>query len=202
MELALDRPRASRASPPAVQTLGQARRPTDADLLARIGARDSDAFDELYSRFARAVYGLALRRLGDRGRAEEAFQETFAAIWRSARSFDPERGAGAPWVYAIARNAIVDRFRSHGEPAAELPDPVDTSAGPEAHAESSYLSWRIHRVLEDLPENERVVIELAYWSGLSQSEVASYLNIPLGTVKTRTRTALSRLASLLESEDL
>jgi RNA polymerase sigma-70 factor (ECF subfamily) len=66
----------------------------------------------------------------------------------------------------------------------------------------SFLAWRVHRALEDLPENERVVIELAYWSGLSQSEVASYLNIPLGTVKTRTRTALSRLASILDGEDL
>jgi RNA polymerase sigma-70 factor (ECF subfamily) len=202
MELALDRPRVSRAPQPAVPSLGSARRPSDADLLERIGDRDSDAFDELYSRYARAVYGLALRRLGDRGRAEEAFQETFAAIWRSARSFDPERGAGAPWVYAIARNAIVDRFRSHGDPATDLPEPVDTAAGPEASAEASFLAWRVHRALEDLPENERVVIELAYWSGLSQSEVASYLNIPLGTVKTRTRTALSRLASMLDGEDL
>ena len=202
MELAIDRPRVSHAPRPAVPSLGPARRPSDADLLERIGDRDSDAFDELYSRYARAVYGLALRRLGDRGRAEEAFQETFAAIWRSARSFDPERGAGAPWVYAIARNAIVDRFRSHGDPSADLPEPADTAAGPEATAETSFVAWRVHRALEDLPDNERVVIELAYWSGLSQSEVASYLNIPLGTVKTRTRTALSRLASMLDGEDL
>jgi RNA polymerase sigma-70 factor (ECF subfamily) len=202
MELALDQPRVSRASQPAVPASGSRRQPTDAELLTRVGGGDSDAFDELYARYARAVYGLALRRLGDRERAEEALQETFAAIWRSARSFDPQRGAGGPWVYAVARNAIVDRFRTRGEPAAELPEPVDPAEGPEARAEASFVSWRVHRALEDLPENERIVIELAYWSGLSQSEVAAYLNVPLGTVKTRTRTALSRLASILEEEEL
>ena len=202
MELALDRPRVSHAPEPAPPSVRSARRPSDADLLERVGDRDSEAFDELYARYARAVYGLALRRLGDRERAEEALQETFTAIWRSARSFDPERGAGGPWVYAVARNAIVDRFRSRGEPAAELPEPVDTADGPDARAETSFVAWRVHRALEDLPENERAVIELAYWSGLSQTEVAAYLDIPLGTVKTRTRTALSRLASILEGEEL
>ena len=202
MELALDRPRVSRAPGPAPPPMPFARRPSDAELLERVGARDSDAFDELYGRYARAVYGLALRRLGDRERAEEAFQETFTAIWRSAGSFDPERGPGGPWVYAVARNAIVDRFRSRGEPAAELPEPVDTAAGPDARAEASFIAWRVHRALEDLPETERTVIELAYWSGLSQSEVAEYLDIPLGTVKTRTRSALSRLASILDGEEL
>ncbi|MDQ4029432.1 MAG: sigma-70 family RNA polymerase sigma factor [Actinomycetota bacterium] len=202
MELALDRPGVSRAPQPAVPSIAPAERPSDADLLARIAARDGEAFDELYGRYARAVYGLALRRLGDRERAEEAFQETFAAIWRSARSFDPARGAGGPWVYAVARNAIVDRFRSRAEPSADVPEPADTADGPDARAEASFLAWRVHRALEELPKNERTVIELAYWSGLSQSEVAAFLNIPLGTVKTRTRAALSRLASILDGEEL
>lgn len=203
MELALDRPavdrpEVARASEPAAS----AGRRSDGDLIRRIAGRDRDAFDELYARYARPVLGLALRRLGDRERAEEAVQETFAAIWRSARSYRPERGAGGPWVYAVARNAIVDRFRSRGEPVAEAPDEPDERRGPAERAEAADVAWRVHRALAELPAGERTVLELAYWSELSQSEVASYLGIPLGTVKTRTRTGLARLADILEEEDL
>jgi RNA polymerase sigma-70 factor, ECF subfamily len=174
--------------------------PTDGDLLQRIGGGDRAAFEVLYRRYARAVLGLALRRLGDRGRAEEAVQETFASIWRSASSYRPERGPGAPWLYAVARHAIVDRFRARTEPAAEVPEEASSEPGPPERAEASFVSWRVHRALEELPQTERTVIELAYWGGLSQSEVAEYLNVPLGTVKTRTRSGLHRLADLLEGE--
>ena len=174
--------------------------PTDGHLLQRIGGGDRDAFEVLYRRYARAVLGLALRRLGDRGRAEEAVQETFTSIWRSASSYRPERGPGAPWLYAVARHAIVDRFRARTEPPAEVPEEASTDPGPAERAETSFVSWRVHRALEELPQTERTVIELAYWGGLSQSEVAEYLNVPLGTVKTRTRSGLHRLADLLEGE--
>src|SRR5881392_1071064 len=107
MELALDLP---------ARSTGRERRPpaaeecSDGELLHRIAAGDREAFDVLYRRFVRPVFALALRRLGDRGRAEDATQETFASVWRSAASYRPERGAGAPWLYAVARNAIVDRI--------------------------------------------------------------------------------------------
>jgi RNA polymerase sigma-70 factor (ECF subfamily) len=127
-------------------------------------------------------------------------QETFASIWRAARSYRPERGPGAPWLYAVARNAITDRGRARSEPPVEVPDSPSAEAGPAERAESSWTAWRVHRALEELGPNERNVIELAYWSGLSQSEIAEFLNIPLGTVKTRTRAALGRLAGLLEEE--
>jgi len=174
--------------------------PSDGELLQRVGDGDRSAFELLYKRYARAVLGLALRRLGDRGRAEDAVQETFASIWRSASSYKPERGPGAPWLYAVARHAIVDRFRARTEAPAEIPEMVADEAGPAERAESSFVSWRVHRALEDLPAAERTVLELAYWGGLSQSEVSEYLNVPLGTVKTRTRTGLRRLADLLEGE--
>jgi RNA polymerase sigma-70 factor (ECF subfamily) len=173
---------------------------TDGELITRVGKGDRGAFEVLYRRYARPVFALALRRLGDRGRAEDAVQETFASVWRSARSYRRERGPGAPWLYAVARNAIVDRRRALGEPPAEAVEQVSEEPGPPERAESSWTAWRVHRALAELPEHERQLIELAYWSGLSQSEIADFLNVPLGTVKTRTRSALARLADLLEGE--
>ena len=176
-------------------------RVTDGNLLQRIADGDSAAFETLYHRFARPLFGLALRMLRDRSRAEDAVQETFAAIWRSAASYKPERGPGAPWLYAVARNAIVDRARARGEATfADPPEAVAPDEGPDDRAESAYVSWRVHRAVQELPEHEREVLELAYWSGLSQSEVARFLDIPLGTVKTRTRSGLGHLADLLEGE--
>jgi RNA polymerase sigma-70 factor (ECF subfamily) len=173
---------------------------SDGELIVRAGDGDRGAFEVLYRRYARPVFGLALRRLGDRGRAEDAVQETFASVWRAARSYKPERGPGGPWLYAVARNAIIDRGRARTEPAVEAPDEPTSEPGPPEQAEASWSAWRVHRALEELSPNERSVIELAYWGGLSQSEVAEYLGIPLGTVKTRTRAALGRLADLLDEE--
>jgi len=200
MELALNSPARLRAVPEAGKAAEPSAEESDSDLLVRVAERDRIAFDMLYHRYVRSIYGLALRRLRDRQRAEDAVQETFAAVWRSAGSYRPERGPAAPWLYAVARNAVVDRLRSRVDPVAEAPDLPSGEPGPADRAESSFLAWRVHRALEELPDREREVIELAYWSGMSQSEVADYLNIPLGTVKTRTRTGLSRLSDLLEGE--
>ncbi len=202
MELAIEVPQPRlRAVPsePVQQPVDDS--PSDAQLLARVGERDREAFEILYGRYVRPVFGLALRRLGDRGHAEDAVQEAFAAIWRSASTYRPERGAAGGWLYTVARNAIVDRLRRNG-PAfdAELPELASAEPGPGQRAEDSDVAWRVHRALEELQPREREVIELAYWSGMSQSEVAQYLHLPLGTVKTRTRSALARLASMLEGE--
>lgn len=175
---------------------------SDGTLIERVAARDETAFEELYRRYARAVLGLAIRRLGDRQAAEEALQETFMAVWRSAWSYRPDRGAGGAWLYAVAGNSIVDRYRARSKAVGEPPERVSLERGPEEHAEASFVAWRIHRAIEDLPVSERRVLELAYWSGLSQSEVSNRLGVPLGTVKTRTRTALARLADVLEGEEL
>jgi RNA polymerase sigma-70 factor (ECF subfamily) len=202
MELAIEVPQPRlRAVPsePVQQAVNDS--PSDAELLARVGERDREAFEILYGRYVRPVFGLALRRLGDRGHAEDAEQEAFAAIWRSASTYRPERGAAGGWLYTVARNAIVDRLRRRGPSAdAELPELASTEPGPAQRAEDSDVAWRVHRALEELQPRERDVIELAYWSGMSQSEVAEYLHLPLGTVKTRTRSALARLASVLEGE--
>jgi RNA polymerase sigma-70 factor, ECF subfamily len=202
MEVALDMTRLPRAPATATMPPVAVLEPTDEDLLTRVADGDRDAFGDLYKRYARPVLGLALRRLGDRGRAEDATQEAFASVWRAARTYRRDRGPVAPWLYAVARNAIADRGRARVEPPAEPLDTPSYEPGPEEHAEQSWLAWRVHRALETLPESERSVLELAYWSGLSQSEIAAELAIPLGTVKTRTRAGLARLADELEGEEL
>ena len=176
------------------------REPTDGELIERVGRGDRAAFEELYGRYVRAVLALAIRRIGDRGRAEDAAQDAFVAIWRSARTYDPERGPGAPWLYAVARNAITDGLRRTPETTAELQDGPAGDPDPSDRAQEAWTAWRIHRALEVLPARERPLIELAYWRGLSQSEIADSLGIPLGTVKTRTRSALARLADELDGD--
>ena len=202
MEAALDIPR-MRVVPAPVEAPAEDD-PSDAVLLTRVARSDRDAFEVLYHRYVRSIFGLALRRLRDRAQAEEVTQDAFAAVWRSAESYRPERGSAGGWLYTVARNAIVDRLRRNGrvDTSLELPELPSPEGGPDEQAEQSYTAWRVHRALEQLSPNEREVIELAYWSGLSQSEVASLLGQPLGTVKTRTRSALARLADVLEGEVL
>src|SRR5213082_3799237 len=201
MEIALEVPQPRLRAVPS-DPAPAADSPSDAELLARVGDRDREAFEVLYGRYVRSVFGLALRKLGDRGHAEDAVQEAFAAIWRSASTYRPERGAAGGWLYTVARNAVVDRLRRNGPSVdAELPELASAEPGPAQQAEDSDVAWRVHRALKELQPREREVIELAYWSGMSQSEVADYLGLPLGTVKTRTRSGLANLASLLEGEE-
>ena len=147
------------------------------------------------------MLGLALRRLGDRGRAEDAVQEVFAAVWRSAAT--TTASAGRARRGSTRSRATRSSTGSAGGPhatVADAPELVSTSAPPDERGRVGVDAWRVHRALETLPEHERTVIELAYWRGLSQSEIADFLSIPLGTVKTRTRSALARLADELEGE--
>src|ERR671930_1506189 len=108
---------------------------TDGRLIERVGRGDRDAFDQLYKRFARPVLAMAVRQLGDNGRAEDAAQETFAAVWRSARSYKAERGSGSAWLYAVARHAIIDRARQRKDHVADIPDEASDAAGPVERAE-------------------------------------------------------------------
>jgi RNA polymerase sigma-70 factor (ECF subfamily) len=199
MEAAIDAPRL-RVAPAPVDVPEDD--PSDEMLLLRVADSDREAFEILYHRYVRSILGLAQRKLRDHAQAEEVVQDAFTAVWRSAESYRPERGSAGGWLYTVARNATFDRMRRNGrvETISELPDLASPESGPDEAAEQSDSAWRVHRALEELNENEREVIELAYWSGLSQSEVASYLGQPLGTVKTRTRNALARLAEVLEGD--
>jgi RNA polymerase sigma-70 factor (ECF subfamily) len=172
------------------------------ELLCRIAERDLEAFEILYRRYVRPVYGLALRRLCDRERAEDATQRAFAAIWRSAPTYVPECGAGERWLFTVARNEIVDQARSASRTqlvaSAELSEVAPCEPGQESIAEDGWLAFRVHAAVAELPEQERVPLELAYWGGRSQGEIAELLGLPLGTVMTRTRSALARLVPRLE----
>jgi len=172
---------------------------SDAELITRTGSGDRHAFEVLYRRHSRAVFGLALRRLGDSRRAEDAVEDTFASVWRSAATYKPERALGSTWLYAVAGNAILDRGSAAGETAVvDEPEAESPEIGPDALAEHGWVSARVHLAIAALPDEQRQVIELLYWNGLSQNEVATVTGAPLGTVKTRTRGALRQLAGLLE----
>ena len=175
---------------------------SDEDLLELVALhRDGDAFEQLYQRYARAVYGVVRRMLGEHFRAEDVAQEAFTSVWRAAAGYRRERGPATGWLFAIARNAAADALRAKptgdlGEPI----DPVDTGPLPDEAAQAAERAFRVHVAVDSLPEREREVIELAYWEGLSQSEVAARLSLPLGTVKTRTRSALARLGEQMSDE--
>ena len=168
-------------------------------LLTRVARGDRVAFAELYDRYASAVYGACLRVLRETQAAEDAAQDAFAAIWRHAGAFDANRGAAGAWIGRVARNAALDanRRRALRVTAPEV-DPVDEGRTPEELAVAADEAFRLRLALETLPDRERTVLGLAYSDGLTQSEIAERLDLPLGTVKTRTRSGLARLAEYLE----
>jgi RNA polymerase sigma-70 factor, ECF subfamily len=175
---------------------------SDEDLLERVAReRDQSAFEILYQRYARAIYSLVSRILRDRHTGEDVAQEAFAAVWRAAAGYHRGRGSAAGWMFAIARNAAIDASRAKVPlVVGELPDRPDPSPLPDAQAISDMEAFRVHVAVDSLPDREREVIELAYFSGLAQSEIAQQLELPLGTVKTRTRSALQRMAPMLREE--
>ncbi len=174
---------------------------SDEDLLGRVAnRRDGDAFDELYRRYSRAVYSLVARTVRDAALGEDVVQETFAAVWRAARSYRSDRGSATAWLFTIARNCAVDAIRARKPTVGDPPDMADSGPTPEEQTVADMEAFRVHAAVDSLPDRERDVIELAYFEGLSQSQVAQRLELPLGTVKTRTRAGLAHLAERLQHE--
>ncbi len=172
----------------------------DLALLKRVAARDQRALGELYDRYSRLLFGLILRIVRARGDAEEVLQEVFVQAWTRADSYDPVLGSPGGWLIGIARNRAIDRLRANAVRSrtaeqAPLPPAVDT---PEAHASQSERERDVRRALLELPREQRDLIELSYFDGFTQSELASRLGLPLGTVKTRIRTGLQTLRGLLQ----
>jgi RNA polymerase sigma-70 factor (ECF subfamily) len=174
--------------------------------LQRVAAGDAGGLGALYDRHGRAVYSLALRILGDEGDAEEVAQDVFAQAWRRAGQYDQSRGTVAAWLLVMARTRAIDRFRARRvRPEGRVQDDADLTlqqlpaTSPDAASEmmAAERGLRVRRALEDLPFLQRVAIELAYFEGLSQREIAERLEQPLGTVKTRMRLGLLKLRDAL-----
>jgi RNA polymerase sigma-70 factor (ECF subfamily) len=180
-----------------------ATKPTDDELLRLIGRDDEAALVALYDRYAGYVCAVALRVLGDRELAEEVVQDTFLRCWHGVETYHPGRGRVVGWLVGIARNRAIDALRSRSHQArlregAELADrPPSGGTGEPTATDLVLLRAEVAEALAALPVGQRQIIELAYYGGLSQSEIARALGEPLGTVKTRTRAAMDRLRLLL-----
>lgn len=171
----------------------------DIALLDRIVARDERAVGDLYDHHHRLLFGLILRILRDRSEAEEVLQEVFVLVWTRAETYNVALGSPAAWLVRIARNRAIDRLRSNAVrlravESAPLPAPADS---PEMTAAASEQQRAVARALDELPADQRVLIEQAYFLGLTQSELAERFKLPLGTVKTRIRTGMIALRQQL-----
>ena len=172
---------------------------SDEALPALVARGDEAALAELYDRFGRIAYGLALRILRDPSLAEDAVQDAFLAAWRTAVSFDPGRGKASTWLLTLVHRRAVDVVRREERRRADPldADPVASGESTDETAEVRSDRRRVQAALAELPPDQRQALELAYYGGLSQSELAERLGVPLGTVKSRMFVALSRLRDLL-----
>jgi RNA polymerase sigma-70 factor (ECF subfamily) len=177
--------------------------PDDTALLRTVASRDKDAFQQLYDRHAGTLFALALKILGDRTDAEDVLQETFVQVWRAADTFDEQRGKPLGWLIMLARSRAIDRRRSRQTRARAVESAAQELPDATPHPEQEVVVSESHRFVRDainaLPEEQRSLIELAYFGGLTQSEIARRVGQPLGTVKTRIRAGMMRLRELLDT---
>jgi RNA polymerase sigma-70 factor (ECF subfamily) len=178
-----------------------------ADLLARIARGDHEAFREFYDAYASLAFGLIRRILRDREAAEEVLQEVFWQIWRDAATFDPRRGGPEAWLVMRAKTRAIDKLRSIRRKEQTFVAPVDdgVAAGADPRADDPAVAAADRTLVEGalarLPDPQRRVIELAFFGGLTQSEIAARLREPIGTVKTRARLGLERLRGILADRE-
>jgi RNA polymerase sigma-70 factor (ECF subfamily) len=173
---------------------------SDQALLERIAGRDAQALADLYDRYAPAGLALAARILGDRSEAEDVLQVVFTRVWQEAGRYDPAKGSPASWLLSWVRNGAIDRLRRRDAlRRAALHSAGPAPAGPDdhAHLDSPVEREKVARAMADLPADQRQVIELAYFEGLSQTQIAQRLGEPLGTVKTRMRLGMNKLRQAL-----
>jgi RNA polymerase sigma-70 factor (ECF subfamily) len=177
----------------------------DGALLRAVAACDKEAFRQLYTRHSPMLFGLAVKILGDRVEAEDVLQETFFQVWRTAATFDDQRGKPLAWFIMLARSRAIDRLRSRKtrtrltDSARKEETQLTTATTPADDALASEAQRTVRDALGKLPDDQRVPIEMAYFGGLTQFEIAQKLSQPLGTVKTRIRNGMIRLREQLGS---
>ncbi|HTR73747.1 MAG TPA: sigma-70 family RNA polymerase sigma factor [Solirubrobacterales bacterium] len=178
----------------------KAERLADEELMPWIAEKDPEAFEVFYDRHGGVAYSLAYRILGDRTAAEDCIQEAFISIWRSGARFDPTRGSVRSWTLSVVRNRAIDALRSKAGRAPKLTfdDDAILEARPaeertEEQAIEHETAGEVRDALTHLPADQSKVIQLAYFGGFSQSEIARMLNLPLGTVKGRMRLGLEKI---------
>lgn len=174
---------------------------SDEDLVAMLQRRELGAIEELYDRHHRLALALAYRVVGDRESAEDVVQETFLAAWRQASTYQPERGRARAWLLSIARHRAIDRIRrSRGAgDVAELDESMVDERAPDAFqlTDQNFRRERMRSALATLPSEQREVVEMAFYGGLTHTEIADQIGAPLGTVKGRLRLAMDKLRSTL-----
>ena len=173
---------------------------SDEAVVALVARSDELALAELYDRFGRTAYGLALRVLRDRSLAEDAVQEAFLIAWRTADTFMPERARASTWLLTLVHRRAVDLVRREQRRRTEPNEIAGEHAGPGAADEAVWLRYereRVQAALRQLPDQQREALELAYYGGFSHSELAERLGQPLGTLKSRKFSGLARLRDLL-----
>lgn len=171
-------------------------------LIQEIARGDRDAFERFYDRYASLVYTVALRILRVRSDAQDLLQEVLLQVWRQAGNYSPDRGSPEAWLLTITRSRAIDKQRSvrrieRGLTATGDPPRLEGGGKVESGMTQSDARLTLHGALQKMPEAQRTVLELAYFDGLTQSEIAARLGEPLGTVKTRIRAALQRLRELI-----
>jgi len=179
----------------------------DLELLAKIGDQDRDALSTLYDRYGRRVFALAVRILNDPVGSEEVTQDVFMSVWRRGATYTTKKGKFTTWLFSIAHNRTIDELRKRRRDRSRLNDNIedhydlksgDISPADAAVAQSEYA--KIRAAMEGLPEEQKNVVELSYFKGLTQTEIAEKTGQPLGTVKTRMRLALKKLRVALSAE--
>ena len=180
----------------------------DGELVSGMAAGDVEALRHIYQRYGTLAYSLAVRILGDPGRAEDVVQDSFMRLWNNSAAFDPARGSLRAWLLTLVRNRAIDQLR--GRPGRqrqelELTHELPAQGGgsdPWREVSESLERQAVRQALGSLPPEQRQVIELAYYGGYTQSEVAALVGVSLGTVKGRTRLALEKLSSYLRGRGL
>jgi RNA polymerase sigma factor (sigma-70 family) len=172
---------------------------TDEEVLERVARADEAALAEAYDRFGRVAYGLAVRILRDAALAEDAVQDAFLAVWRTAVSFDPSRGTASTWIMTLVHRRAVDVVRREDRRRAQPLDDAPQGTGETTDEQAAVREQRraVQAALAQLSPDQREALELAYYGGLSQTELSERLGVPLGTVKSRMFAALAKLRDLL-----